>query len=149
MKPVRIRRTARELWPPRALWWLSALGLVLALGGCGLTIKSPDLFQIQRRGNGPELGLLVNDSGTISCNGSSPKPLADPLLLKARDLASSLDQVAGLRLPVPHNSVFHYYVVLPYGSVSFPDTAAAHHPLLAQVEQFALQAEQQACHLSG
>lgn len=128
---------------------LAAAALTLSVGGCGLTIKSPDLFQIQRRGNGPELGLLVNDSGTISCNGSSPKPLADPLLLRARDLANSLDDIAGLRLPVPRNSVFHYYVVLPYGSVSFPDTAAAHHPLLAQVEQFALQAEHQVCHLSG
>jgi hypothetical protein len=134
---------------PHPLRWLSAATLVLAVGGCGLSIRSPDLFQLTRRGQGPELALLVNDSGTISCNGGSPRRLADPLLLQARDLASSLDQIAGLRLPVPHNSVNHYYVVLPYGSVSFPDTAGVHHPLLAETEQFALRAAAQACHLSG
>lgn len=134
---------------PRILWLLSALTLLPALAGCGLKVKGADLFLITRRGDGPEMALLVNDSGTISCNGGSPKPLADPLLLQARDLAQSLDAVAGLRLPVPHNSVFHYYVVLPYGSVSFPDTAGRHHPLLAQVEQFALKAGQQACGLKG
>jgi hypothetical protein len=121
----------------------------MALGGCGLNVKGADLFLLTRRGNGPELALLVNDSGTISCNKASPKPLPDPLLLQARDLAPSLDSIAGLELPVPHNSVNHYYVVLPYGSVSFPDTAAAHHPLLAQVEDFALKASQQVCHLPG
>jgi hypothetical protein len=134
---------------PRSLRRLAAAALVLALGGCGLQIKGPDLFLITRRGHGPELALLVNDSGTISCNGGRPKPLADPLLLQARDLAPQLGSVANLRLPVPKNSVFHYYVVLPYGSVSFPDTAALHHPLLAQVEDFALKASQQACHLKG
>ncbi len=134
---------------PRGLRGLAAAALVLAIGGCGLRVKGADLFLITRRGHGPELALLVNDSGTISCNGGSPKPLADPLLLQARALAPQLDALANLRLPVPRNSVFHYYVVLPYGSVSFPDTAAARHPLLAQVEQFALKASQQACKLPG
>lgn len=133
---------------PRSVRGLAAVTLVLAIGGCGLQIKGADLFLITRRGHGPELALLVNDSGTISCNGGSPKPLADRLLIQARDLAPQLDSVANLRLPVPHNSVFHYYVILPYGSVSFPDTAARRHPLLGQVEQFALEASQQACHLS-
>jgi hypothetical protein len=123
--------------------------LVVALAGCGLNVKGADLFLLTRRGHGPELALLVNDSGTISCNKGSPKPLPDPLLLQARDLAPSLDSIAGMNLPVPHNSVNHYYVVLPYGSVAFPDTAAAHHPLLAQVLDFAVKASQQVCHLPG
>lgn len=132
-----------------ALRLLVPATLVVALAGCGLTVKGADLFLLTRRGHGPELALLVNDSGTISCNGGSPKALADPLLLQARDLAPALDSVAGLHLPVPHTSIFHYYVVLPYGSVAFPDTAALHHPLLAQVEQFAIRASQQACKLPG
>ena len=140
----RVRRSI-----PRLAGVLGALAVVLTLVGCGEDIKGADLFLLTRRGHGPELALLVNDSGTISCNGGRPKPLADPLLLQARDLAAALDGEAGLRLPVPPNSVFHYYIVLPYGSVSFPDTAAAHHPLLAQVLQFQLQATQQACGLKG
>ena len=38
-----------------------------------------------------------------------------------------------MNIPVPHNSYYHYHVTLEYGTVSFPDTAAAHHPLLAHV----------------
>jgi hypothetical protein len=140
-------RVSRSI--PRLAGVLGALAVVLILVGCGEDIKGADLFLLTRRGHGPELALLVNDSGTISCNGGRPKPLADPLLLQARDLAAALDGEAGLRLPVPPNSVFHYYIVLPYGSVSFPDTAAVHHPLLAQVLQFQLQASQQACGLKG
>ena len=132
----------------RALWLVAPVAVAVTLAGC-LDIKSADLFKLQRTGNGPTLVLLVNDSGTISCNGGSPKPLADSLLLQARDLAPSLDSIAGLKLPVRHSSVFHYYVVLPYGSLTFPDTAALHHPVLAEVEQFALKASQQACHLPG
>lgn len=140
-------RASRSI--PRMARILSAVAVVLTLVGCGEDIKGADLFLLTRRGHGPELSLLVNDSGTISCNGGRAKPLPDPLLLKARDLAPQLAAVAGLRLLTPPNSVFHYYVELPYGSVSFPDTAAAHHPLLAQVLQFQLQASQQACGLKG
>ena len=132
---------------------LGALAVAATLVGCGENIKGADLFLLTRRPsnhrNGAELSLLVNDSGTISCNGGRPKPLPDPLLLRARDLAAALDGEANLRLLTPPNSVFHYYIVLPYGSVSFPDTAAAHHPLLAQVLQFQLQASQQVCGLKG
>ncbi|HEY1522202.1 MAG TPA: hypothetical protein VGF70_04245 [Solirubrobacteraceae bacterium] len=132
---------------------LGALAVVLTLVGCGESIKGADLFLLTRRPSGQhrgaQLALLVNDSGTISCNGGRAKPLADPLLLQARDLATALDGDAGLRILPPPNSVFHYYIVLPYGSVSFPDTAAAHHPLLAQVLQFSLRASQQACGLKG
>jgi predicted small lipoprotein YifL len=144
----RLSRNIR--WTARAM---AALAVVLTLVGCGEDVKGADLFLLTRRPsghrNGPQLSLLVNDSGTISCNGGRPKPLADPLLLQARDLASSLNGEAGLRLLTPPNSVFHYYIVLPYGSVSFPDTAAVHHPLLAQVLQFELKASRQACGLKG
>jgi hypothetical protein len=138
---------------PRLITVAGALAVAVALVGCGADIKGADLFLLTRRPshhrNGAELALLVNDSGTISCNGGRPKPLADPLLLQARDLATALDGEAGLRILPPPNSVFHYYIVLPYGSVSFPDTAAAHHPLLAQVLQFELKASRQACGLRG
>lgn len=138
---------------PRLTKVLGTLAVLLTLAGCGENVKGADLFLLTRRPSnhrhGPELALLVNDSGTISCNGGRPKPLADPLLLQARDLAASLDGEAGLRILSPPNSVFHYYIVLPYGGVSFPDTAAAHHPLLAQVLQFELKASRQACGLKG
>ena len=51
---------------------------------------------------GQRLTLLVNDGGTISCDGGKPKSLPDPQLLQARDLATSLnaDVKAKLRFPV-------------------------------------------------
>lgn len=128
---------------------LVGVAVAAALAGCGLNVKGMDLFLLTRVGHGHELALLVNDRGTISCNGGRPRPLAGPLLLQARDLVSGLDSDAGLNIPVPKNSYYHYHVTLEFGTVSFPDTAASHHPLLAQVVQFTLKAARQACGLKG
>jgi hypothetical protein len=124
-----------------------------ALAGCGLNVQSPDLFLLTRTGQGHKLTLLVNDGGTIRCNGAAAKSLPDPLLLQARDLAGGLggDAQDNLRLPSASNSVFRYTIRLEQGTISFPDTAAAsgRYPRLAQAEQFAVQAAQQGCGLSG
>ena len=77
-----------EIDPARHI--TAALALVLA--GCGLEIQEPDLFLLTRTGEGKTLTMLVNDSGTISCNGGKMKMLADPLLIQARDLAQNLDE---------------------------------------------------------
>lgn len=132
-----------------------ALVLLLAavLAGCGLNVASPDLFVLTRTGQGRKLTMLVNDGGTIRCNGAAPRNLPDPLLLKARDLAGGLggDAQEGLRLPSPPNSVYRYTIRLQQGTISFPDTAAASgkYPRLAQAEQFTAQAAVQGCGLSG
>jgi hypothetical protein len=132
-------------------WGLALLALVLA--GCGLDVQAADLFLLTRTGHGAKLTLLVNDSGTISCNGRHPRPLPDPLLLEARDLASGLggDAQERVRIPSPPNSVYRYTIRLQQGTISFPDTATSggKFPRLAQAEQFALQAAQQACGLSA
>jgi hypothetical protein len=132
----------------RALAVLGAAGLI---GGCGFDVQSPDLFLLSRTGQGRALTLLVNDGGTIRCDGGRARKLADPLLLRARDLAARLDTDAKRRLaiPVPPNSAFHYTIKLQDGTISFPDTASAAHPELAQAELLAVQVAQQACGLSG
>ena len=125
--------------------------LAIVLGGCGLNIQEPDLFLLTRSGGGPRLTLLVNDGGTIRCDGRSARSLPDKLLLQARDLATALvgDAQRNLRIPAPPNSVFRYKVRLQSGSISFPDTAATTHPNLAQLELFTVRAAQQACGLGG
>jgi hypothetical protein len=129
--------------------------LVLLAGtlvaGCGLDIQSPDLFLLSRTGQGARLTLLVNDSGTISCDGAKAKALPDPLLIQARDLAQNLagDAKARLRIPRAPDSVSIYSVKLSGGTIEFPDTAGARHRELAQAELFAVQAAQQACGLPG
>jgi hypothetical protein len=116
--------------------------LIVSLAGCGLNIQSADLFLLTRTGQGQKLTLLISDGGSITCNGGKSRFLPDPLLLQARDLASSLsgDAQRHLRLSAPSGSVFQYRIRLPSGTISFPDTAGRHHPLLGRVELFALQA---------
>ncbi len=125
--------------------------LALLLAGCGLEIQEPDLFLLTRTGEGKTLTLLVNDSGTISCNGAKTKMLADPLLIQARDLAQNLngDATAKLNIARTANSVDFYTIKLAGGTIRFPDTAGARHQELAQAELFTVQTAQQACGLSG
>jgi hypothetical protein len=119
----------------------------LLAAGCGLNVSSPDLFLLTRTGQGRTLTLLVNDSGTIRCNGQPARTLADRVLLQARDLATSLDNDAkkGLHIAAGANSVYSYKIKLQDGTISFPDTAAAAHHELAQAELFAVQAVQGPC----
>jgi hypothetical protein len=126
-------------------------GATLALTACGLNVASPDLFVLNRTGQGRPLTLLVNDSGTIRCNGGETKSLPDPLLLDARDIAKDLDQDAKnkVRIASSPNSVFSYKVTLQDGTVTFSDTAGRTHPELARAELFAVQAAQGPCGLSG
>jgi hypothetical protein len=126
-------------------------GLVAALAGCGLNVASADLFVLSRTGQGKSLTLLVNDGGTIRCDGGKAKSLPDSLLLDARDIANDLGQDAKNKVPLApaRGTVFSYKVTLKDGSVVFGDTAASSHPELARAELFALQAAQGPCGLSG
>jgi hypothetical protein len=141
--------------PARARHRHSALGAVCALAavlsGCGLQVASPDLFALTRTGPGPKLSMVVNDSGTISCNGEPAKPLADPLLLQARSLADSLatDAQDNLRLARSGQSVFSYAIKLQQGTVVFSDTSAHGRSELTQAETFVLAAASGACGLQS
>ena len=128
----------------------SALVAVLS-AGCGFDVEQPDLFLVIRsNAEGQKLSLLVNDGGTISCNGGKPKNLPDPLLLQARDLASTLnnDVSAKLRFPASARSVFSYTVRVQNGTMSFPDTAALSRKELSDLELFVVQAAANPCGLS-
>jgi hypothetical protein len=129
----------------------SGILVSVVLAGCGLNVQSPDLFLLTRTGQGPKLTLLVNDGGTIRCDGAKSKPLADPLLIQARAIATDLDKdaKAALRISPAANSVATYTIRLQDGTIAFPDTAAAAHHELAEAELFAVQAAQRACGLAG
>jgi hypothetical protein len=126
--------------------------ILLAAGllcGCGLNVASPDLFLLKRTGQAGALTLLVNDGGTIRCNGGGVRPLPDPLLIQARALAVDLDKDAksGLHIRPAPDSVAIYSIRLQDGTISFPDTAGAVHSELARAELFAVQAAQKVCGL--
>jgi len=120
------------------------------LGGCGLNVAAPDLFDVTRTGEGKPFTMLVNYGGTVRCDGGPAKTLSDHLLLVARDLPGQLqaDAQRKLDLPSPPTSVYRFKVRLQYGTIAFPDTAAAKYPALAQLVQFVLQA-QPACGAGG
>jgi hypothetical protein len=135
--------------------WLAGVALAgamsVALAGC-FDVASPDLFLLTRTGPGAKLTLLINDSGTISCDGGKAKPISNVRLIAARDLSDNLgpDATARLTIPPETGSVYYYRIKLQQGTVSFPDRAAdGRHPNLAQAELFALQTAQQACRLAG
>jgi hypothetical protein len=129
---------------------LIALAGAVALGGCGLNVQSPDLFLLTRTGQGQALTLLVNDGGTIRCDGRKARALPDSLLIQARSVAADLDKdaKAKLHLPPTPGSVARYTVKLQNGTISFPDTAASARHELAEAELFALQAAR-VCGLGG
>lgn len=139
----------------RAGRWLAGVALAVAtaavLAGC-FDVESPDLFLLTRTGAGSKLTLLINDSGTIRCNGGKAKPISNARLIQARDLSDNLatDATAKLTIPPQTGSVYYFRIKLQQGTVSFPDRAAdRRHPNLAQAELFAVQAAQQACGLAG
>jgi hypothetical protein len=113
-----------------------------ALAGCGFAVQAPDDFLMTRTGQGARVTLLVNDAGTIRCDGGRARPITSALLISARDLVDDLqtDATNHMRIPQAPNSVYRYTVRMQAGTISFPDTAAAAHQELAGVETFALQA---------
>jgi hypothetical protein len=119
------------------------------VAGCGLQVQGADLFLVTRTGQGQKLSMLVDDDGTISCNGGKAKQLPDPLLLAARDLAPSLNNDVKLRFTRTPASVFTYTVEVPNGTFTFPDTAASSRKELAQLELFVIQAAADPCEVSS
>jgi hypothetical protein len=127
-----------------------ALMLALTLAGC-FDVQSPDLFLLTRTGQGGKLTLLINDSGTIRCDGGKAKPVSNTTLITARDLSDNLGTDAQNKLTIPNapGSVYYFRIRLEQGTVSFPDRAAASRKVLAQAELFAAQTAQQDCGLTG
>jgi hypothetical protein len=125
----------------------AVLATVAVLAGCGFDVQSADLFQVTRIGQGEKLTLLVNDSGTLACNGGKPKSLPDRLLLQARDLSTDLnnDAKSKARFPTSARSVFSYTVKVQNGTFTFPDTAAESRKELARLELFVVQAAADPC----
>ena len=82
-------------------------------------------------GAGRKLTLLVNDGGTIRCNGGAARSLPDPLLLQARDLATRSRRRRPGRncgFPRPPNSVYRYNVRLQSGTIWLPGHGGGHPP---------------------
>jgi hypothetical protein len=128
----------------------AAAAVAMLTAGC-FDVRSADLFLLTRTGQGSRLTLLVNDGGTIRCNGGKAKRVSNTTLIAARDLADNLagDGQDNLTIPRAPGSVYYYRIRLEQGTVAFPDRASATRKVLAQAELFAAQAAQRDCGLSG
>jgi hypothetical protein len=126
-----------------------AVLLVFAAGGCGADY--PDLFVLHRTGSLPSarLTLLVNDGGTVRCNGGEPRHLPARRLLDARRFARDLAEEAkdDLTLPAPRRSLLRYRLRTQDGTVAFSDVDAGRRPELAPVIVFARSVAQDVCGL--
>jgi hypothetical protein len=122
----------------------------LALAGCGADY--PDLFVLTRSGSlpGARLTLLVNDGGTVSCNGGAEHQLPPRQLLDARRIATDLAEEAyeDLTLPAPPESVLRYRLRTQDGTVTFSDVDAVRRPEFAPVIVFARTVAQGVCGLA-
>jgi hypothetical protein len=96
----------------------------LLLAGCGTS--SPDLFEVKRSGRdrNANVTVVVNDGGTVSCNGKS-HPLDSERLLAARQVLRDLEPQAELQLELPpgRNSELSYRARMEAGTVAFSDTS--------------------------
>jgi len=98
---------------------------------------------------GARLTLLVNDGGTVRCNGKEPQPLPPRLLLDARRFTRDLAEEAqdDLTLPAPRGSLLRYRLRTQDGIVTFSDEDAVHRPELAPVIVFTRAVARDVCGL--
>ena len=118
----------------------------LALAACGQ--EAPDLFQVVRNGQGrnAHLSMVVNDDGTVTCNGRSHE-LPAKSLLTARALTRDMGDSAKLALDLPAQpgSVLNYRVRLQAGTIQFADTSKRLPLPLIRLEQFTKDVSEGVC----
>jgi hypothetical protein len=125
------------------------LGACLLASGCGGGIALPDLFILQRSGNiaGASLTLVVNEGGTVRCDGGPPLPISDSQLVLARGIQEELKEQAAshLSLPAKPGSVLSYYLRDEDGTVRFSDNSAGQSKIMHELQSFVLQVAQGVC----
>lgn len=126
---------------------VGSIAAALALAACGQA--SPDLFAATRSGDGPndDVTLVVNDGGTVRCNGGSPRQLGGERLLRARELSRELAAAAELQLELPPGPrpTLAYRVETEAGTVSFSDASRDRPPSLNALMGFVSEVAEDVC----
>ncbi len=128
-----------------------ALLAALALSACG-GVKAADLFILHRSGSGAgaQLTLLVNEEGSVHCDGGKALKLSDSALVQARAIQEELHEAAAshLSLPARAGSVLSYYLRDENGTVRFSDNSAGQPKVLRELQLFVLETAQRVCGLA-
>jgi hypothetical protein len=125
---------------------LAVLAVAALAAGCGSS--PPDLFAVDRSGSGPgaDLRMIVNDGGSVSCDGKS-HPLDADRLLTARQLERDLEPQAELSIELPPGpgSVLSYRVSMEQGTIAFSDTSRRIPGTFQRVAAFTKDVAEQVC----
>jgi hypothetical protein len=126
----------------------AALLACALLAGCGT--PSPDLFEVRRSGPDPNANvtMVVNDGGTVTCNGASHE-LPPKQLLQARQLVRDLKPQAELHLQLPPGpgTELSYRVRMEAGMVAFSDTSRGNPRSFLQLAAFTKDVTERVCGL--
>jgi hypothetical protein len=120
--------------------------LALVLAGCGT--PPPDLFEVTRSGadRNANVTIVVNDGGSVSCDGKS-HPLDAKDLLRARQLVRDLAPQAQLHLALPPGpgTQLSYKARMEAGNVSFSDTSRGNPQSFLQLAAFTKDVTEDIC----
>jgi hypothetical protein len=101
---------------------LLAAALLLTVAGCGTA--PPDLFLVERSGKdaNANVELVVNDGGSVTCNGEE-HPLDADRLLTARRLLREIEPQAELAVDLPPGpgTELSYRARMEKGAIAFSD----------------------------
>jgi len=126
----------------------AALAMAAVAGGCGT--PSPDLFEVRRSGAdaNANVTVVVNDGGTVSCDGKRHTLDADRLL-RAREVARELRPEAELRLELPPGPQpqLSYRVRMDAGTVAFSDSSRGNPPSFLALAAFTKDVTERVCGL--
>ncbi len=134
----------------RRLVVAAACVAAFALAGCGADY--PDLMVIRRTGSLPDarVTLLINDGGTVRCDGGEARQMPPRPLLDAREIARELAEEANdeLVLPRPPGALLRFTMETQDGTVTFSDADAASRPLLGRLVVLTRTLAQDVCGLA-
>ena len=120
--------------------------LAVVLAGCGT--PSPDLFVVDRSGadRNANVEVLVNDGGSVTCNGEQ-HTLDAERLIRARRLERDLEPQAelGIALPKGPGTDLSYTVRMEGGTIAFSDRSAGIPPTFQRLAAFTKDVTERVC----
>ena len=127
---------------------LLAAALAAVLAGCGT--PPPDLFEVKRTGEdrNANVDVVVNDGGSVTCNGKEYR-LENDLLLRARQILREIQPQAELHLELPPGpqTQLSYRAAMEQGTVAFSDTSDALPESFLRLAAFTKDVAERVCHI--
>jgi len=125
----------------------AAATAALALAGCGGAYS--DLLAVERTGSLPDarVSYVVNDGGTIRCDGGDEQQLPSKLLLESRDVVRALREQFEARTDYPRSprALLRFRAETADGEMTFSDIDGARDPDLGRLVLLVRRTAQQMC----